>query len=156
MNAIAGNWEVDVIERVLSGFPVFVVNSDNESGVFFQQNASNLNRPDQICDPQSSHHSLNEWFNTGCFAPAAPGELGNANRAPVNGPNFINTDFSAIKHFALREGMRLDFRAEFFNIFNHAQFGTPGNDVNAPGQFGVINSIVNNPRLVQFALKLQF
>ena len=156
MNAIAGNWEVDVIERVLSGFPVFVVNSDNESGVFFQQNASNLNRPDQICDPQSSHHTLNEWFNTGCFAPALPGELGNANRAPVNGPNFINTDFSAIKHFALREGMRLDFRAEFFNIFNHAQFGTPGNDVNAPGQFGVINSIVNNPRLVQFALKLQF
>ena len=86
------------------------------------------------------------------------GELGDAPRAPVNGPDFVNTDFSLIKHFALRyrEGMRVDFRAEFFNLFNHAQFGTPNGDINAGSQFGVINSTVNNPRLIQFALKLIF
>ncbi len=61
-----------------------------------------------------------------------------------------------IKHFVLSEGMRLDFRAEFFNLFNHPQFGNPGADFNSPATFAVINSTVNNPRLVQFALKLAF
>ncbi len=84
------------------------------------------------------------------------------------GPDFVNTDFSIIKQFALpREGMGLNFRAEFFNLFNHPQFGMPVNDMavatvdssgtitNSNG-FGAVNSIVNNPRLVQFALKLTF
>ena len=157
MNAIVGNWEVDVIERILSGFPVFVVNSNNQSGVFFQQNASNQNRPDMTCNANGGPHTLTEWFNTSCFTPALPGELGNAPRAPVNGPDFVNTDFSLIKHFVLPyEGMRVDFRAEFFNLFNHAQFGTPNPDINAGSQFGVINSTVGNPRVIQFALKFIF
>jgi hypothetical protein len=59
--------------------------------------------------------------------------------------------------------MMLDFRAEFFNVFNHQQLYLPGNvsagnmqDINAPTSFGVINQTVNNPRLIQFALKLRF
>jgi hypothetical protein len=65
------------------------------------------------------------------------------------------------------ERVGLDFRAEIFNLFNHPQFGSPGNDMSqafptptSPTQpspsFGVINTTVNNPRLVQFALKLTF
>ncbi len=74
----------------------------------------------------------------------------------MTGPGFVNTDFSVIKQFALpREGMGLNFRAEFFNLFNHAQFGLPIADISAPG-FGSVNSTVNNPRLVQFGLKLTF
>ena len=71
----------------------------------------------------------------------------------------VNTDFSAIKHFILpyREGMGVDFRAEFFNLFNHAQFGLPNADLaGSAGTFGLINTSVNNPRLIQFALKLNF
>ena len=68
----------------------------------------------------------------------------------------MNTDFSVIKHFALpREGTRLDFRSEFFNLFNHAQFGNPGGDINS-ATFGVVNTTVGNPRVIQFALKLVF
>jgi hypothetical protein len=70
----------------------------------------------------------------------------------------VNTDFSLVKHFPLpREGMRLDFRAEVFNIFNHPQFGSPNSRFQlAPANFGVVNSSVNNPRLFQFALKFLF
>jgi hypothetical protein len=157
VNAIVGNWEVTVIEKATSGFPVFVIDSNNASGVNFQNNGNSLNRPDQTCSPASGHSTLAEFFNTSCFAAPAAGELGNANRTPVSGPDFVNTDLSIIKHFALpREGMRLDFRTEIFNLFNHAQFGAPGGDFNSPATFGVVNSTVNNPRLVQFALKLAF
>jgi len=157
-NAILGNWEFDVIERVLSGFPIFVLNSEDDSGVGFNSGGNNYNRPDQVCDPKAGNPKLTEWFNTNCFAPAAAGKLGDASRTPVYGPDFVNTDFSAIKHFILpyRDGMRLDFRAELFNLFNHAQFGLPGSDISTPSTFGVINSTVNNPRVMQFALKLNF
>jgi hypothetical protein len=84
------------------------------------------------------------------------GELGNAPRVPVVGPDFVNSDFSVIKDFALpRKEMGLNFRAEFFNLFNHPELGMPINDINQPG-FGSVNSTVNNPRLVQLALKLSF
>ncbi len=156
-NAVLGGWEVDLIQRVNSGFPVFIFDSRNNSGVSFNTGGNNFNRPDQTCDPVSSSPTLKSWFNTSCFKVAPDGQLGNANRAPLDGPRFINTDFSAIKHFALpfREGLGLDFRAEFFNIFNHAQFGQPDPDVRS-GNFGRIISTVNDARLIQFALKLNF
>jgi len=162
VNAILGNWELTAIQKVTSGFPVFVV-ANNDSGVNFENNGNSLNRPNQVCNPVLSNPTINEWFNTSCFAAPPGGELGNASRTPLSGPDFVNTDFSAIKHFLLpREGMKLDFRAEVFNLLNHPQFGTPGSSIcaacpllGAPG-FGSINSTVNNPRLVQLALKLLF
>jgi hypothetical protein len=195
MNTAFGNWQVTAIEHITSGFPVFVVDSLDNSGVFFQQgnNGINMNRPDQVGDPNKAGpvaanpnpachllagqtaggvtgiapaqvHTVAAWFNPCAFAAPANGELGDANRAPLNGPDFVNTDFSLIKQFALPwENMGLNFRAEFFNLFNHPQFGTPNAgsspfvpDINAARGFGAINSTVNNPRVVQFGLKLTF
>ena len=156
-NAIIGNWELTVLEKATSGFPIFIVDSANGSGVNFQNNGNSLNRPNQTCNAVLGSQTLAAFFNTSCFAAPPAGELGNANRTPLSGPDFVNTDFSVIKHFVLpREGMRLDFRTEIFNLFNHAQFGSPGSDFNSPATFGAINTTVNNPRLVQFALKLAF
>jgi hypothetical protein len=160
-NAIAGGWELTMIEKATSGFPVFVYDSNNTSGANLENtNAQSFIRPNQTCDPVSSHPTLSEWFNPGCFSQPKPGQLGNANRTPLSGPDFVNTDFSIIKHFVPREGMRIDFRTEFFNVFNHPQFGAPGGngegaDFNTP-TFTAVNYTVNNPRLIQFALKLAF
>ena len=156
LNQIFGGWEVTIIERATSGFPVFIVDSNNLSGVNFQNNGNSLNRPNQTCNPTSGKSTLAEFFNTSCFSIPAPGELGNASRTPLSGPDFVNTDFSVIKQFMLpREGTRLDFRSEFFNLFNHAQFGQPTGDINS-GTFGVVNTTVGTPRVIQFALKLAF
>jgi hypothetical protein len=178
-NTLLGNWQVTVIEKITSGFPIFVVDSSNNcfspasTGVcFFNNNGASLTRPDLVSDPNKGGggsgcptqvHTVANWFNPCAFAHAAAGELGNASRTPLSGPDFVNTDFSVIKQFALPwENMGLNFRAEFFNLFNHPQFATPNAagglgipDINAPG-FGAINSIVNGPRLVQFGLKLTF
>jgi hypothetical protein len=170
-NAILGNWQVNLIERATSGFPLFVVDSADESGVFFSYNGNTFQRPNLVGDPNTGTcpngarvHTIECWFNTSAFAPAPAGELGTAPRAPVYGPRFVNTDFSLIKEFPLsfREGTNLQFRAEFFNLFNHPQFflagvgGTGEQDINTSTSFGVINQTVNNPRLMQFALKLNF
>jgi hypothetical protein len=161
-NSLLGGWQVTLIEKITSGFPVPLVDSFNQSGVFFNSggNGNNFNRPDQVkgCNTSVSNHGPHlQYINPACFVPAV-GHLGDANRVPVYGPDFVNTDFSVIKQFALPwENMGLTFRAEFFNLFNHAQFAMPINDISAPGGgFGQVQNTVNNPRLVQFALKLTF
>lgn len=158
-NTLLGNWQVTLIERISSGFPDPLIDSNNQSGSFFQNggNGNNWNRPTQVagCDVYKANHSASQYINPACFVAPPIGQLGNASRVPVYGPDFVNTDFSVIKQFALPREMGLNFRAEFFNLWNHAQFGLPVNDVSAEG-FGSVNSTVNNPRLVQFALKLAF
>jgi hypothetical protein len=160
-NSLLGGWQVTVIEKITSGFPDPLIDSSNTSGVTFNNggNGNNYNRPDQVpgCNVYVSNHGpQQQYINPTCFPSAAPGTLGDASRVPVFGPDFVNTDFSLIKQFALPwENMGLNFRAEFFNLWNHAQFGLPVNDINAPG-FGSVNSTVNNPRVIQFGLKLTF
>jgi hypothetical protein len=159
-NSLLGNWQVTLIERALSGFAVPLIDSSNQSGTTFNAggNDNNYNRPDRVanCNPYAANHGQHQWINSTCFVAPPPGELGNAARVPITGPDFVNSDFSVIKQFALpREQMGLNFRAEFFNLFNHPQFGAPIADINQPG-FGSVNSTVNNPRLVQLALKLSF
>src|SRR6266478_590340 len=157
-NSVLGGWQVTLIEKITSGFPDPLIDPQNASGVFFNNggNANNYNRPDQVagCNVSANQTKL-QYINIACFTKAI-NHLGHASRVPVYGPDFVNTDFSVIKQFALPwENMGLNFRAEFFNLFNHAQFGLTINDINAPG-FGAVNSTVNNPRLVQFGLKLTF
>jgi hypothetical protein len=180
VNGVFGNWQITAIEKITSGFPLFVVNSNNGvfsgAGVNFAWNGNSLNRPNEVGDPNKGGpvaanptcaapaqvHTLANWFNPCAFVAAPAGELGTANRAPVTGPDFVNTDFSLIKQFGISERMRLDFRAEIFNLFNHAQFFLPGSsltqmqDINAPSTFAKVTQTVNNPRLIQFALKLTF
>lgn len=159
-NSLLGGWQLTVIEKITSGFPDPLIDSVNTSGVSFNNggNGNNYNRPDEVqgCNVYGVNHSALQYINPACFPAAPAGALGDASRVPVYGPDFVNTDFSMIKQFALPwENMGLNFRAEIFNLFNHAQFGLPVNDISAPG-FGSVNSTVNNPRLVQFGLKLTF
>jgi hypothetical protein len=175
-NAILGNWQVDAIVKATSGFPMFVVDSGDGSGIFFNYNGNNYQRPNQVGDPNkagpvagnqgcnapSQIHTKANWFNPCAFEKAPAGELGTAARAPVYGPRFVNTDFSIIKQILLREGMNLEFRSEFFNLFNHPHFFLPGaagsgqQDINAPLSFGVVSQALNDARVIQFALKLKF
>jgi hypothetical protein len=178
VNAVLGNWQINVIERAESGFPLFVVDSADESGVFFFYNGLVLQRPNQVGNPNQAGpeggqtncptkiHTLANWFNPCAFAKAPAGELGDAARAPVYGPRNVNTDFSLIKDFPFRERMNVQFRTEFFNLFNHPHFFLPGiagtgeQDINSPSSFGVIsqtiNQTVNDARSIQFALKFSF
>ncbi|MDR3678184.1 MAG: carboxypeptidase-like regulatory domain-containing protein [Acidobacteriota bacterium] len=170
-NALLGNWQVTLIEKITSGFPVFIIDSNSAStggaNLINIGTAAVAGRTDEVGNPfqagtigscvgPSTLGAKGYWFNPCAFAAPPPNELGTTSRAPLSGPDFVNTDFSIIKRFALpRENMGLDFRVEMFNLFNHAQFGLPAADLNAPS-FGLVSSTVNNPRLVQLGLKLTF
>jgi hypothetical protein len=106
------------------------------------------------------------------MADAIGTDFGNVGRNVLRGPRQTNMDFSVIKRFPFRESKNIELRAEFFNLFNHANFANPisnlssvastsidpnsGRIIGSPGDFGRIISTSNNPRLIQFAVKLNF
>ena len=96
----------------------------------------------------------NEYFSASAFTSGPLGGFGNSNPRFFTGPGFNNFDMSLHKETALREGMMVQFRAEFFNIFNHAQFLNPQGNFSS-SQFGYVTG-ARAPRIGQMALKLFF
>jgi hypothetical protein len=102
---------------------------------------------------------VQELFNTSAFTQNAIGTWGNSPRNFLIGPGLANFDFSAIKSFRFKAGpfgdsQRIDFRAEFFNLFNRPNFANPDNFMVDP-TFGQILA-AGSPRILQFALKYVF
>jgi hypothetical protein len=109
--------------------------------------------------------SVTRWANPAGFALPAPGTLGNLQRDLLRGPGITDLDFALMKETPIKERARLQFRAEFFNILNHANFALPNasafvQGVNGGGSpnptFGDITATTTSSRQIQFALKLMF
>lgn len=104
-----------------------------------------------------------QWFNPAAFAIPAPGTWGNAGRDLGRGPSLYQIDLSLVRRIALTENVRLELRAEAFNLLNRAQLGDPTGDVTVPAQFGIIQSTINTtpigsgtPRQIQLMMRLFF
>ena len=116
-------------------------------------------RADAVGTPQLSSgrprgEAIQEWFNTSAFVRNAEGTFGTSGRNIIETPGFANVDLSLFKNIPIRESVRLQFRSEFFNIFNHVNFSRPNTNVDS-GAFGRITR-ARDPRIIQFALKLIF
>jgi hypothetical protein len=146
-----GGWQVNSIVTSHGGFPLFFSQTTNTSG------AGVTNRPDVVagCNLYAGAKTVSEWFNTACFATPTAEELGNAPRAYGHGPGRTNVDLSFYKKFPIVEMHTLEFRAEFFNILNHSQFGVPDSSL-GDSAFGAISSTSQANRQIQFALKYLF
>ena len=167
-----GGWGIDGITSFQRGFPLKISWAGNATAL---ENAglgiSNI-RPNVVpdCGKSSGGGHVAQWFNVNCFA--APPAWGYGNEARVDStlraPGINNFDFAIFKRMMFSERYGLEFRTEFFNLFNHPQFGVPGTNFapatdpvtgavnNAANGFGTITSTVNNPRLIQFALRFRF
>jgi len=180
----------------MSGLPIDIV--DSNAGSLYLGSNNGLSRPNWAPGATRSTATSNipagYFFNPFVFArpivlagqliPSSNGtavagptcgqptvactDFGNVGRNVLRGPRQTNVDFSVIKRFPFTESKNLEFRAEFFNLFNHVNFANPIGNLNAAsidsntgqiissGDFGRINSTSNNPRLIQFAVKLNF
>ena len=105
----------------------------------------------------SAQSRVNGWFNTGCFTAPPAFTFGSESRTDPNlrTAGVANWDFAAFKDTAIHERFALQFRAEIFNMFNRVQFAAPNTTVGS-STFGYVTNQVNNPRLVQVALRLKF
>ena len=159
---VVSGWGVNGVTTFQKGFPLGfgVVGNANQVSGF------NVGlRPNEVagCKKQidgSAQSKLNSWFNTGCYSIPAAYTLGNMSRtdASLRGPGIANYDFSIFKITEITERVKLEFRAEAFNVMNRVQFSPPDRTVNfaAGNTFGVINSQQNTPRLMQLAIRLRF
>lgn len=116
-------------------------------------------RPNLAGKPNNGPKRVQQWFDTSAFqrldlTTTPAGVYGNEGRNVVDGPGLFQWDFSAFKNFSFGESKSLQFRAEFFNLFNRANFRLPNSDISS-STFGEIQQALS-PRLVQFALKLLF
>jgi hypothetical protein len=158
-----GGWEISGIVTAISGAPLNIgVTGDNVCSLFPGSPATSCyNRPD-VTGPLSNPHTVNEWFDTAAFSMPAAGTWGNTPHNYVRGPGRQNWNISFFKNFMFNpeRGTNLQFRAEFFNIWNHPQW--IGDAVNGgistnlgASNFGQITSAYD-PREIQLALKFTF
>ena len=169
--AVSG-WRVNGITTFRSGVPVGMyqfrastaISQLGGGGGYFGAQG-NFMRPDQVagCDLGASgsrqYKVDHGWFNTQCFTAVPFGDVrfGNAPRvnSDVRTDAINNWDFSIAKNTPLTEALNLRFTAELYNTFNHPRFAAPGNQVGSP-LFGLVTAQVNQPRAIQFGLRLDF
>jgi hypothetical protein len=162
VNKVVEGWGLQGITSFQRGYPIFIGDNDNTSyngGQRPNYNASAAGCQNSPALPGRSEARLNEWFNINCFSQPAVFQFGNVARVEPNirWDGIDNWDLAFVKNTGITadDRVKLQFRAEMFNMFNHPQFGPPGNSYQAGG-FGIVSSQINNPRLIQFGLKLYF
>ncbi|MGA3349074.1 MAG: TonB-dependent receptor [Candidatus Sulfotelmatobacter sp.] len=159
---VLGNWQLNGIVTAMSGTPFTVFDSNDVSlqGQAPEISGFSSNRPNVVGNPNSGPRTAAEWFNVKAFQQLQPDPLGrfevfgDEGRNVVDGPGYVNWDFSAFKNIRLTESKELQFRGELFNILNHTNFRLPVSDIESP-TFGQIQSDVS-PRVIQVALKFLF
>lgn len=153
-NQLVEGWQLSTIVQSQTGNPLTIV----VNNAAFTGN-NNTVRPD-VNGPVAILGTPARWFDTTPFT-VPVGRFGSLGRNVVTGPGFNNTDFSVIKRTRISEDKVIEFRAEFFDIFNHANFGQPGRVVGS-ANFGQITNTrfatgdSGSSRQIQFALKFKF
>jgi outer membrane receptor protein involved in Fe transport len=159
-DAVIGGWAVNYLVTSQSGQP-FTIPCPIATTAFFGCNANKVPGQNMYAGP----HNQTQWLNPDAFAnPAVATQIGQSDYSVLGGkgmqargPRYTNMDASLFKKFSITQSTYLQFRAEAFNLLNHAQFANPVNlDFTNKSEFSPITGLVSNPRLLQFALKLYY
>jgi len=162
LGALFNGWEFSPIVTIQSGLGLTIVQSN-----LLTLGTERQSRPNRIANGvlPGAQRTVDRYFDTNAFRilqtnPAADGfvplqAFGNSGVGVLRGPGLFNIDFNLSRSFAVTEKHRLQFRAEFFNALNHANFGVPGVNMSSGG-FGRINQTSTEARIIQLALKYKF
>jgi hypothetical protein len=152
-------WVLSGITRFSTGFPVTIAENDDRSLIGNDSVGPTGNADEPNFTPgklllQTNPRKRGAYFNTSLFSLENLGQFGNAKRRFFSGPGIDNWDMALAKDVQFIGSKSVEFRLEFFNIFNHAQFGEPDGLINS-GSFGAVSN-ANDPRIGQVALKFHF
>lgn len=159
VNKVVGGWGIDGVTTFQKGFPL---NFGLAGGTIGPNDGQRPNKVGSGILSGSPESRLNEWFSTSAFSVPTPYTYGTESRvdAVLRAQGINNFDFALFKNtsFGPDDKLGLQFRTEVFNLFNKPQFGPPATTCCQPDQpnFGVVNSQLNEPRLIQFALRFTF
>jgi hypothetical protein len=157
-SAIFGDIQLSGILSLQSGFP-FTVNVSGDTAGAGAGTGGIFIRPNYILGQtvalSGSAQTANRFFNTAAFSLPAAGTFGNLGRNTIIGPGLTDLDMVIAKNIALRERVKLQLRAECFNLFNHPNYNIVGRIINDPTTFGKVLSQLD-PRQLQFGAKLLF
>ncbi len=143
--AVLGGWQYSDISTIQSGFSLTPGLATAHPGL-----ATRANMVGAVSEPKT----VNEWFNTGAFSAPAYGFYGNAAPGSISGPGIVDFDMAFYKNFRITERQTIQFRSEFFNIFNHTNFNGVQTAFGA-GNYGQVTSTAD-PRILEFSLRYQF
>ena len=162
---VVNDWELATIGTWQSGIPFSIVTDASAFNNAYASLAAGRTVQSAVKSGDTISR-LNSYFDTTAFVPAcngttcAAGDFGNVPRNPMRGPGQSNLDFSIVKFIPVTEHQRIEFRTEFFNIFNHTNFANPvsvkGTSAAPNANFGKILSTSTGPRVIQFAFKYNF
>jgi hypothetical protein len=158
MRLALGGWQISTILQLRSGYMMTPTASGNRClcGPNAGTSRADTTGVDwKITDRDRPDYKAIGYFNQTAFRNAELGTLGTAGRNIIRGPGFANMDLMIGKQFQIREGMRVQFRSEYFNVTNRVNLGAPILDVNN-ANFGKILTTATDPRILQFGLKFQF
>jgi len=147
-----GGWEASAILTAQGGFPLtpgYAIDSCVCGNNF---NTANVLRNPNLPD---SERTVNRWFDTSAFSAPAQFTVGNAGRGMIWGPALRSMDLTVSKFFNVNERIRVQFRAEAYNLTNSPYFANPNTTFGA-GTFGRVTAVGNSPRLMQMAMKVVF
>ncbi|HUI42294.1 MAG TPA: TonB-dependent receptor, partial [Terriglobia bacterium] len=161
---VLGGWQLSGIVSAASGRPINIL-VDRSSSDMLDGN-KRAQRPDLVSGQSlyGAPQNINNWFNLAAFATPAVDTWGNLGRNIGRGPGYYEIDTALQKEIPLTERLKLEFRAEAFNLLNHPIYGDPDSDVSdGAGEFGVVTSELNSgatgigsSRRLQFMLRLEF
>jgi hypothetical protein len=156
----SSGWSVSGMSTFQMGFPLALTATPNNASSFGLGLRPNVRAG---CNPKisgSAQSRLTGWFNVSCYSVPAPYTLGNesATDPVLRGHGINNFDFSLLKKTAIPERFTLEFRGEIYNLFNRVQFGLPNTQVTTAANptTGYVTRQINQPRLIQLALRLLF
>jgi len=171
---VVNGWQVSGIVTYQTGFPIRILSGDDtelttSDGDFEPVGQPNITGPVRFTNP--GHVTTitcpspplgtgrtvtgNIFFNPCAFQDSAPGTFGNSSRSLCCGPSISQTDISFVKKTPISERFNTEFRAEFYNLFNHTQFLTPDGNFSHSSTFGTVTN-ARDPRLIQFGFKILF
>jgi len=176
--AAFGGWQISGVTTLQSGYPFTVVTGGPDSSGFNQANAGTMTMPSGGDRPDltkpgpvpQNNRNPDAAFDMTFFTPALAGRVGTSGRNQYYGPGLTNYDVAIGKSFPVREQVRLQFRGDFFNLFNHTNFANPISDM-SNANFGKITQTlgsavatsvgttggpIGGPRLIQLSVRLQF